>query len=91
MGVAERPTVRVTNIPQTVTAQELLTFLESKLGRDSVFAVEISSDHKNWKSRGFGRIQFTTLKAKLEAHPKASAFPRPTTTSSSGRWTRSAG
>ncbi|KAM1295499.1 hypothetical protein ACFX2H_015291 [Malus domestica] len=67
MGVAERPTVRVTNIPQTVTAQELLTFLESKLGRDSVFAVEISSDHKNWKSRGFGRIQFTTLKAKLEA------------------------
>lgn len=68
MAVAERPTVRVSNIPQTVTAKELLSFLESKLGPDSVFAVEIISDHKNWKSRGFGRVQFTTLEAKSEAY-----------------------
>ncbi|CAL9031105.1 unnamed protein product [Prunus brigantina] len=68
MAVAERPTVRVSNIPQTVTAKELLSFLESKLGPDSVFAVEIISDHKNWKSRGFGRVQFTTLEAKSDAY-----------------------
>ena len=64
----ERPTVRLTNIPQTITAKDLLQYLESQLGPDSVFAIEISSEHKNWKSRGFGRVQFTTLDFKLKAH-----------------------
>ncbi|KAK9926920.1 hypothetical protein M0R45_024128 [Rubus argutus] len=68
MGVvAERPTVRVSNIPCTITAKELLIFLESTLGPDSIFAIEIVSGHNNWNSRGYGRIQFTTLKDKARA------------------------
>ncbi|KAF3437064.1 hypothetical protein FNV43_RR19817 [Rhamnella rubrinervis] len=65
---ADRPTVRVSNIPQTVIAEDLLAFLESTLGPDSVFAVEILTDRKNWKSRGYGRVQFTTLEVKSKAH-----------------------
>ncbi|KAM6594262.1 hypothetical protein CsatA_001965 [Cannabis sativa] len=64
----ERTTVRVSNIPQTAIAQDLLAFLESKLGPDSVFALEIMTERKNWKSRGFGRVQFTTLLAKSKAY-----------------------
>ncbi|WCJ36047.1 RNA-dependent RNA polymerase 2 [Euphorbia peplus] len=60
-GISDRATVRLTNIPQTVTAKDLLSFLESQLGQDSIFAIEISTERKNWKSRGFGRVQFTTL------------------------------
>ncbi|XP_065876219.1 RNA-dependent RNA polymerase 2 [Euphorbia lathyris] len=65
--VVNRPTVRLTNIPQTVTAKDLLQFLESQLGKDSVFAIEISTERQNWKSRGFGRVQFTTLDFKHKA------------------------
>ncbi|XP_050223876.1 RNA-dependent RNA polymerase 2 [Mercurialis annua] len=65
--VIERPTVRLTNIPLTITATHLLNHLETQLGPDSVYAIEIVSDHKNWKSRGFGRVQFTTLDFKLKA------------------------
>ncbi|KVI06345.1 Nucleotide-binding, alpha-beta plait [Cynara cardunculus var. scolymus] len=69
MAVEERATatVRVSNIPRSVTAQDLLDFLESHTGKSTVFACEISSDHKNWKSRGFGRIQFETLESKSKA------------------------
>ncbi|XP_022738324.1 RNA-dependent RNA polymerase 2 [Durio zibethinus] len=63
----ERPTLRITNIPQTAVAKDLLEFLESRLGPDAVFAIEISTDRNNWKSRGFGRVQFTTLEAKSKA------------------------
>ncbi|XP_030521901.1 RNA-dependent RNA polymerase 2 [Rhodamnia argentea] len=59
--VAERPTLRVTNIPQTVTAHDLLRFLESALGPGSVYAIDIVTDRKNWKPRGFGRVQFASL------------------------------
>ena len=75
MGTAaapERPTVRVTNIPCTITAKELLSFLESTLGADSIFAVEIASDHTNWKSRGYGRVQFTSLAHKRRAQSLSS-------------------
>ncbi|XP_040987157.1 RNA-dependent RNA polymerase 2 [Juglans microcarpa x Juglans regia] len=74
MGVAERPTVRVSNIPQNVTAHDLLHFLESTLGPDSVFAVDIFTERKNWKSRGFGRVQFTTLEVKSKAQSLALTF-----------------
>nr|GEV30147.1 RNA-dependent RNA polymerase 2 [Tanacetum cinerariifolium] len=57
-------TVRVTNIPRSSTASDLLTFIELHTGPSSIFALEILSDHKNWKSRGFGRIQFETLHSK---------------------------
>ncbi|GAV63008.1 RdRP domain-containing protein [Cephalotus follicularis] len=63
----ERPTVRMTNIPQTAIAKDLLEFLESQLGPDSVFAIEISTDRNNWKPRSYGRIQFTTLEFKSKA------------------------
>lgn len=74
MGVEERPTVRVSNIPQNVTAHDLLHFLESTLGHDSVFAIEIFTDRKNWKSRGFARVQFTTLEVKYRFQSLALTF-----------------
>lgn len=64
---SETPSVRVYNIPQCATAKDLLNFLESTLGPSSVFALEIFTDHSNWKSRGSGRIQFETFQAKSEA------------------------
>ncbi|CAO2831835.1 unnamed protein product [Amaranthus hypochondriacus] len=64
---AERPTVKVTNIALTVTAQDLLDFLESKIGKDTIFAVEIFTEKTNWKSKGQGRVQFETLDAKYKA------------------------
>ncbi|KAK8607296.1 hypothetical protein V6N13_053038 [Hibiscus sabdariffa] len=48
-------------------ARDLLDLFESKLGTDTVFAIEISTDRNNWKSRGFGRVQFATLEAKSQA------------------------
>ncbi|KAH9611766.1 hypothetical protein KSS87_009030 [Heliosperma pusillum] len=64
---AERPTLLIKNIPVTVTAQDLLDFLESHIGKDSVFAIEIFTERKNWKSRGHGRVQFETLDLKNKA------------------------
>ena len=63
----EKPTVAVSNLPQTITVLDLRHFLESQLGNDSIFALEISTERKQWKPRSFGRIQFTTLEAKLKA------------------------
>lgn len=76
MAVAdvERPTLRVTNIPQTITATDLLRFLESHLGPGSVFAVDIVTDHRNWKSRGYGRVQFSTLEVKFKAQSLAKSL-----------------
>ncbi|CAL0306822.1 unnamed protein product [Lupinus luteus] len=61
------PTVRVSNIPHSATAKELLQFLESIFGPSSVFALEIRSHHDNWNSRGSGRVQFETLESKSKA------------------------
>ncbi|KAK6123388.1 hypothetical protein DH2020_042864 [Rehmannia glutinosa] len=65
----DRPTltVKVSNIPQSAIAQELLTFLESNLGKGTVFAIEIFTERKNWKSRGHGRVQFDNADAKIKA------------------------
>ncbi|XP_054806815.1 RNA-dependent RNA polymerase 2 [Prosopis cineraria] len=67
MGWQNNPTVRISNIPHSAVAKELLEFLESITGHDSVFALEIFTERKNWKSRGFGRVQFVTLDAKAKA------------------------
>eukprot|EP00268_Persea_americana_P039530 TRINITY_DN3910_c0_g1_i9.p1 TRINITY_DN3910_c0_g1~~TRINITY_DN3910_c0_g1_i9.p1 ORF type:complete len:976 (+),score=148.08 TRINITY_DN3910_c0_g1_i9:410-3337(+) len=64
----ERCTVRVSNIPLTAIAQELFSFFESTIGPCSVFACEIFTERKNWKSRGFGRVQFETTDAANKAH-----------------------
>lgn len=68
MAVEERTTatVRVQNIPQSANAKDLLAFFESTIGEDAVFAIEIFSEHKNWKSRGHGKVQFETLEAKIK-------------------------
>ena len=63
----EKPTVAVSNLLQTITVLDLRHFLESQLGNDSIFALEIFTERKQWKPRSFGRIQFTTLEAKLKA------------------------
>ncbi|CAI9757485.1 unnamed protein product [Fraxinus pennsylvanica] len=60
-------TVRITNIPQTAIAKELFTFLESTLGKGTIFACEIFTEYNNWKSRGHGRVQFDTQEAKNNA------------------------
>nr|GMC60375.1 RNA-dependent RNA polymerase 2 [Ipomoea batatas] len=66
MGMEERisATVRVNNIPQSAIANELFAYLEDAVADDSIFAVEIFTEHKNWKSRGHGRVQFESLQAK---------------------------
>ncbi|KAG1326983.1 RNA-dependent RNA polymerase 2 [Cocos nucifera] len=56
-----RTTVQVSNIPLTAVAQELFEFFDSAVG--SVFACEIATARRNWKSRGFGRVQFDSLAA----------------------------
>ncbi|PIA62130.1 hypothetical protein AQUCO_00200258v1 [Aquilegia coerulea] len=61
MAVKKRTTVRVLNIPLTAIAKELFDFFETLLGKDTVFAIEIFSEHKNWKSKGKGRVQFESL------------------------------
>ncbi|KAH7864416.1 hypothetical protein Vadar_029373 [Vaccinium darrowii] len=63
----DRRIVRVSNIPQTATSKDLFDFFNSALGNSFVYAIEITIDRKNWKSRGFGRVQFDTLAAKLAA------------------------
>lgn len=60
-------TVRVSNIPQSAIAKDLFDFFDSLIGKGSVFACDILSEHKNWKSRGHGRVQFETLEAKLQS------------------------
>ncbi|KAL7139043.1 hypothetical protein ABFS83_09G024200 [Erythranthe nasuta] len=60
-------TVKVQNIPQTIIAHELQTFLESAVGKGTIFAVEIFTERTNWKSRGHGRVQFEEPEAKIKA------------------------
>ncbi|CAL9232409.1 unnamed protein product [Arabidopsis halleri] len=62
-----RSTLKISNVPQTIVADELLRFLELKLGEDTVFALEIPTTRDNWKPRDFARVQFTTLEVKSRA------------------------
>ncbi|VVB04808.1 unnamed protein product [Arabis nemorensis] len=62
-----RPTVKLSNVPQTIVADELLRFLELHLGVDTVFALEIPTTRDNWKPRDFARVQFTSLEVKSRA------------------------
>ncbi|GAA0169011.1 RNA metabolism protein [Lithospermum erythrorhizon] len=60
-------TVRVTNIPQTIVANDLCAFFESLIGISSVYACEIFTEHKDWKPKSHGRLQFETLDQKTLA------------------------
>ncbi|CAH8356862.1 unnamed protein product [Eruca vesicaria subsp. sativa] len=62
-----RSTVKLTNIPQTIVAEELVRFLNLHVGADSVFALEIPTSRENWKPRDFALVQFTSLEAKSRA------------------------
>ncbi|KAJ4876255.1 RNA-dependent RNA polymerase 2 [Raphanus sativus] len=62
-----RSTLKLTNVPQTIVADELLRFLELHLGADSVFALEIPTSRDNWKPRDFALVQFASLEAKSRA------------------------
>lgn len=59
-------TVKVSSIPLTVIAKELVEFMEGIVGRNSVYACEIRTERANWKSRGFGRVQFDNAEAAKE-------------------------
>ncbi|KAL2515792.1 RNA-dependent RNA polymerase 2 [Forsythia ovata] len=67
MEERETLTARALNIPQNAIAKELFTFLESTLGKGTIFACEIFTEYNNWKSRGHGRVQFDTPEAKNQA------------------------
>ncbi|XP_060204819.1 RNA-dependent RNA polymerase 2 isoform X1 [Lycium barbarum] len=69
MGIEKRATttVKVTNIPQSAIAKDLFDFFDASIGKGAVFACDIFSEHKNWKSRGHGRVQFETLEAKSQS------------------------
>ncbi|URE25805.1 RNA-dependent RNA polymerase [Musa troglodytarum] len=54
-------TVQVSNIPLAAVAGEFFEYFEAAVG--SVFACEIATARRNWKSRGFGRVQFDSLAA----------------------------
>ncbi|GAB2289531.1 RNA-dependent RNA polymerase 2 [Dionaea muscipula] len=62
-----RTTVRVSKIPLIAKAQDLFNLFESLIGQGSVYAVEIFTERKNWKSKGHGRVQFETLEGKAKA------------------------
>ncbi|XP_057824218.2 RNA-dependent RNA polymerase 2 isoform X2 [Cryptomeria japonica] len=59
-------TVKVSNLPLTIIAKELVQYLEDIAGKDSVFSCEIKTGRINWKSRGYGRVQFENPDAKDE-------------------------
>ncbi|WOK96399.1 hypothetical protein Cni_G05106 [Canna indica] len=58
---AVRATVQVSNIPLTAIAVELFHYFDAAVG--SVFACDIATGRRNWRSRGFGRVQFDSLAA----------------------------
>lgn len=60
-------TVKVSNISPTAIARDLFSFFESVVGKDAIFACEIFTVHKNWKSGGHGRVQFENLEYKKKA------------------------
>ncbi|GMH21473.1 hypothetical protein Nepgr_023315 [Nepenthes gracilis] len=67
MAAVDKPTVRVSNIPLTAIAQDLNDLFESTIGQGAVYAIEIFTERRNWKSRGHGRVQFETLESKAKA------------------------
>ncbi|XP_042467926.1 probable RNA-dependent RNA polymerase 2 [Zingiber officinale] len=56
-----RATLHVSNIPHTAVAAELFDYFDASVG--SVYACKIATARRNWKSKGFGRVQFDTFAA----------------------------
>ncbi|CAN6248973.1 unnamed protein product [Urochloa humidicola] len=66
-------TVRVSNIPPSAIAAELLDFFDSAVASGAAFACEIAAAHRGWLSRGHGSVQFDSAAAATRAVDLASA------------------
>ncbi|CAL5068316.1 unnamed protein product [Urochloa decumbens] len=66
-------TVRVSNIPPSAIAAELLDFFDSAVAPGAAFACEIAAAHRGWLSRGHGSVQFDSAAAATRAVDLASA------------------
>ncbi|XP_062225862.1 probable RNA-dependent RNA polymerase 2 [Phragmites australis] len=57
-------TVRVSNIPSSAVAAELLAFFDTAVAAaGAAFACEIAAAHRGWLSRGHGSVQFDSAAA----------------------------
>ncbi|KAG2566766.1 hypothetical protein PVAP13_7NG245500 [Panicum virgatum] len=66
-------TVRVSNIPPSAIAAELLAFFDSAVATGEAFACEIAAAHRGWLSRGYGSVQFDSAAAATSAIDLASS------------------
>jgi RNA-dependent RNA polymerase len=67
-------TVRVSNIPASAIAAELLAFFDSAVTTaGAAFACEIAAAHRGWLSRGHGSVQFDSASAATHAIDLASS------------------
>ena len=53
-------TVRISKIPYTAMAEDLVEFLNTSISSNTVFACKIHTEKMNWKSKGYGFVQFET-------------------------------
>ncbi|GJN02647.1 hypothetical protein PR202_ga20020 [Eleusine coracana subsp. coracana] len=67
-------TVRVSNIPPSAIASELLAFFDSAVAAaGAAFACKIVAAHRGWLSRGYGTVQFDSSAAAILAADLASS------------------
>ncbi|KAK3142358.1 hypothetical protein QOZ80_4BG0345500 [Eleusine coracana subsp. coracana] len=67
-------TVRVSNIPPSAIASELLAFFDSAVAAaGAAFACKIVAAHRGWLSRGYGTVQFDSSAAAIFAADLASS------------------
>ncbi|WVZ86001.1 hypothetical protein U9M48_032852 [Paspalum notatum var. saurae] len=67
-------TVRVSNIPPSAIAAELLAFFDSVVATaGAAFACEIAAAHRGWLSRGHGSVQFNSVATATHAADLASS------------------
>uniref|UniRef100_A0ACD5UBK5 Uncharacterized protein n=1 Tax=Avena sativa TaxID=4498 RepID=A0ACD5UBK5_AVESA len=67
-------TVRVSNIPPSAVATELLAFFDSVVAADgATYACEIAAARRGWLSRGYGTVQFDSTAAATTATKLASS------------------
>jgi RNA-dependent RNA polymerase len=72
-------TVRVSNIPPSAVASELLAFFDAAVAAGAASACKIAAAHRGWLSRGYGLVQFessatATLAIELAASGRLSPF-----------------
>jgi RNA-dependent RNA polymerase len=71
---ASTATVRVSNIPPSAVATELLDFFDSAVAADgAAYACEIVAARRGWLSRGYGNVQFDSTASATTAAELASS------------------